>query len=155
MSPVDARMLVLASDAERDWDLVVQNLQKAARVDPGGGGPEAAWVALSLAHAYGAFETLLVRLERASGLPERTGATWHRRLLADAARAVPGLRPSLVPAEVEREWGELLGFRHFLHHAYAADLEASKLRPLVESLSTAVAATEPLVREALRVLREP
>lgn len=154
MSPADARVLALAADAERDWQLVAQNLDRARSVSPGAGVAEAALVALALAHAYAAFETMLVRIERASGLPERAGAAWHRTLLADAARPVAGLRPELVPPAAEQDWAELLSFRHFLHHAYAVGLDARRLELLVTRLERAVAATSPAVTEALRVLRE-
>lgn len=153
MSPVDARLLALIADAERDWELVTVNLDRARGVDPSAGEAEAALVALALAHAYAAFETMLVRIERASGLPARGGASWHRGLLADAARPIPGLRPPLVPADAELDWADLLSFRHFLHHAYAVGLDAAKLQRLVVRLDGAVAATRPVVTEALRAIR--
>lgn len=153
MSPVDARVLVLVADAERDWELVTANLQRARSVDPSPGAPACALVALALAHAYAAFETMLVRVERAAGLPARGGASWHRALLADAARPVEGLRPALVPVDVEPDWADLLTFRHFLHHAYAVGRDAAKLQRLVVRLEHAVAATEPVVTEALRTIR--
>jgi hypothetical protein len=154
VSPADARVLALAADAERDWELVVRNLAQARSVMPAAGAPAAALVALALAHAYAAFETMLIRIERASGLPERTGPSWHRALLADTARPVAGLRPEIVPLAAEGDWAELLSFRHFLHHAYAVGLDAERLARLVERLEAAVTATEPVVREALRSLRE-
>lgn len=49
-------------------------------------------MALSLDHAYQALETILVRIERALGLPERSGPGWHALLLADTALVIPGLR---------------------------------------------------------------
>ncbi len=85
MSPVDARIAQLLAELERDWQSVESNLTRARDVDPGGGDPEAALVALSLHHAYQAFESLLLGLERALGLPERTGANWHSELLYAAA----------------------------------------------------------------------
>ncbi len=153
MSPADARVLALAADAERDWELVVLNLNQARTVAPAAGAPESALVALALAHAYAAFETMLVRIERASGLPERTGPSWHRTLLADASRPIVGLRPELVPPAAESDWADLLSFRHFLHHAYAVGLDAEKLQRLVTRLERTVAATGPVVAEALRAIR--
>jgi hypothetical protein len=154
VSPADARLLALAADAERDWQLVAQNLDRARSVSPAAGAAEAALVALALAHAYAAFETMIIRIERASGLPERAGAVWHRTLLADAARPIAGLRPELVPPAAEQAWAELLSFRHFLHHAYAVGLDAGRLERLVTRLEQAVAATDPTVIEVLRGLRD-
>ena len=155
MSPLDARVLLVAADAERDWQQVETNLRKATALDPALGEPESAYVALALDHAYEAFETMLVRVERAVGLPERSGAAWHRALLGDAARELPGVRPLIVPPEVLADWVDLLGFRHFLRHAYAAELEAEKLRAVAARLARAVAATRPSVQRTLEALRKP
>jgi hypothetical protein len=154
VSPADARVLALVGDAERDWELVLQNLERARTVSPSAGAPQAALVALALAHAYAAFETLLVRVERAAGLPARTASAWHRGLLADAARTIPGLRPALVPAGTEPDWADLLAFRHFLHHAYAVELDPERLARLVVRLESAVAATDPTIREAMHAIRQ-
>jgi hypothetical protein len=93
---------------------------------------------------------VLVAFERALRLPERSGEHWHRALLADAALELTGVRPPLVAEE--RDWEELLAFRHFLRHAYAADLDATRLRKNVACLERALAATAPLLREALAML---
>ena len=93
MSPADARRLQLVSDIRRDWGQVKAQLDAARSVDPGRTAPEAAHVALALHHAYQAFETMLVRIERALGLVERDGATWHMSLLVDASLPLPA-RPS-------------------------------------------------------------
>ena len=109
-------------------------------------------VALSLDHAYQAFENVLVRLERALGLPARTSPAWHRALLADAALAVPGLRPALFPGSVEGDWDELRRFRHFLRHAYPLDLDPRRLRENVGRLQRAVSQTDEPVRAVFRAL---
>ncbi len=116
---------------------------------------QAALVALSLDHAYQAFESMLVRLERMLELTPRLGAEWHRGLLADAALDVPGLRPAIVPAEALRDWFELLSFRHFLRHAYTVDLDASKLARNVECLERAMITSEPSVRAVIASLAAP
>lgn len=154
MSPLDARLSKLASDLRREWDQVRLHAQRAASVDPSRGEPEAALVALSLDHAYQAFESLLIRLERGLGLPERGGATWHAQLLFEAADPIPGLRPAVYPAEVELEWDALRRFRHFLRHAYAVALDPEKLCASAERLARAIAASEPLVRGLLDALSE-
>ncbi len=99
MSPADARVHVLAAELERDFLEVQRRTSRSARVDPAASEPEAAYVALEIDHAYQAFESLVVRLERSLGLASRDGAEWHRRLLEDAARPVAGLRPVVVPVE--------------------------------------------------------
>ncbi len=108
MSPTDARVAVLLQEIRRDWESVRAHAARAEGTDPASGAPEAAYVALSLDHAYQALETLILRVERALGLPERAGATWHAALLADASREVPGLRPAVVPREALPDWEALL-----------------------------------------------
>jgi hypothetical protein len=143
---------MLRAEIERDWEMAVAQLALARTVEPGAGAPEAALVALSLDHAYQAFENVLVRLERALGLPSRTGSDWHRSLLADAALSVAGLRPALFPAEVERDWDELRRFRHFLRHAYPLDLDPERLTRNREYLERAIAETNAPLRAMLLAL---
>jgi len=120
----------------------------SSSVEPEAGAPEAALVALSLDHAYQAFESLLVRVERALGLPERGGAGWHGELLADAALELADLRPPIVTAAAQLHWAALLRFRHFLRHAYAVRLDAELLRRNREHLREAVEVSQPTI-EAL------
>lgn len=142
MSPAEARAAFAVAECRRDWETLKTHLARARSADPSQGAAPAALVALSLDHAYQAFETILVRLERAAGLPERTGVSWHAALLADAAIAIPGLRPPLFPAEAHADWDALLRFRHFLRHAYVVDFDPNKLAANRDRLERAVAATE-------------
>jgi hypothetical protein len=150
VSPAQVRLAGLRAAVERDFKEVERQTRRASSLDPTLGEPQAAFVGLALDHAYQALEQVLVAFERALRLPERTGEHWHRALLADAARALPTIRPPLVASE--RDWEELLSFRHFLRHAYAADLDAARLLKNVAALERAVGATAPLIREALAVL---
>lgn len=152
MSPAQVRLAGLSVEVRRDWEQVERHAKTCASTDPRLGAAEAALVALSLDHAYQAFEQVLVRVEQALRLPERTGHHWHRRLLADATEALPGVRPAIVPKSVERSWEELLGFRHFLRHAYAVELDPERLIRNVEHLQVAVAATSAPMGELLAAL---
>lgn len=152
MSPVDVRMAKVLDEIRRDWDAVEAHLRRAQSVDPATGDPEAALVALSLDHAYQAFETLMVRLERALGLSERSGPSWHIQLLADAGRPLPRVRPPVYPDDVSGDWEGLLRFRHFLRHAYTVELAADRLRRNRAHLATAVSTTRPFVHALLEAL---
>ncbi len=152
MSPLDVRVVALVAELERDWKRVRLQSERAQSVDPRQGGPEAAYVALALDHAYQGFEQILLRLERGLGLPERSGASWQRALLTDAAMALPNVRPAVLPAPAEREWEHLLGFRHFLRHAYGTDLDPIRLARNADRLERAVAATDPVLQELLEAL---
>lgn len=155
MSAQDARARISAAELGRDWRMVGLHLDRARSVSPDAGMAEAALVALSLDHAYQAFESMLVRLERMLELPPRLGGEWHRALLADAALDVPGLRPAIVPAEALRDWFELLGFRHFLRHAYTVDLDGAKLARNVDCLERAMVASDPAVLAVIASLAAP
>ena len=94
---------LLRDDLEREWEQVQSHCTKALQTDPDEGEAEAALVALSLDHAYQAFETLLLRLERALALPERQGALWHAALLEAARSPLPGLRPAILAVEAHED----------------------------------------------------
>ena len=142
----EARVAQLRVDLTRDWDMVCQHLEHAGSVEPSANRASAALVALSLDHAYQAMETLLVRIERALGLAERTGSGWHRAILADAVQPLPGVRGPVLPAPSERDWDELRRFRHFLRHAYTVELDPDRLVPHVVRLERAVTLSDEGVR---------
>lgn len=146
-------MGLLAAEVERDWGAVLQQLRRAVGADPRSSEAHAALVALSRDQAYQAFETLLIRVERALGLPRRSGDAWHRQVLSDAAMPIPGLREVLVPMAAERDWDALRRFRHFLRHAYTTELDPFRLRSNVEHLENAVAASSPYIEGLIDSLR--
>ena len=155
MTSEEARCLALRADLVRNWEMVREHLARARSVSPAAGAPEASHVALSLDHAYQAFETLLVRLERALGLAPRIGAGWHAALLDAAGRELPGLRDAVFPPSARDDWAALLGFRHFLRHAYLVELDANKLATNTVRLERAVAATAASVQALVAAVAVP
>ena len=149
MTAADVRMTMLLAEILRDWQAVFEHLAHAQSVDPASGPANAAYIALSLDHAYQAFETILIRCERSLGLPERQGESWHRALLDEAALPLAGVRPPVYPQTAARDWEELLRFRHFLRHAYHVQLDADRLAANVIRLSRALAATDPYLQTLL------
>lgn len=148
----DARVAALRSELTRDWEMVLRHRDGARSVDPTSGRPESALVALSLDHAYQAFETLLVRIERALGLPERLGAEWHRAILSASARPISDLRAAVVAPDSERDWDELRRFRHFLRHAYTVELDPTRLAAGVVRLECAVSRDDANIRALIDAL---
>ncbi len=65
---------------------------------------------------------------------------------------LPGVRPPVFPREVEKDWDHLLGFRHFLRHAYAVELDPDRLQASVLCLQRAVAATAPALEALVSTL---
>jgi hypothetical protein len=152
MSPADARAALLLAECRRDWEAVHIHLTRARGANPADGPAQAALVALSLDHAYQAFETILLRIERSLGLPARAGSGWHATLLTNAALVIPGLRPPVFPAEATADWDALLRFRHFLRHPYVIDLEADKLAINAGRLERAVSLTDDWLTAVLAAL---
>jgi hypothetical protein len=153
VSPTDARVLLLCAELERDWQQVEHHLARAGSADPASSEHAAAFVALSLDHAYQAFESLLVRIERGLGLPARVGGGRHRELLEHSTLEIPGLRPAIVPPEALVDWATSMSFRYFLRHAYSVELDANRLEQAREALGRAVTATEPRVRALIVALK--
>ena len=58
---------------------------------------------------------------------------------------VPGLRPEIVPKEAFLSLLEILKFCHFLHHAYAVDLNPQHFLSNLDRLRRATAATAPRI----------
>lgn len=152
MSPLEARIAVLLMEITRDWGVVVQRSDEAFDTDARASRADAALVALSIDHAYQAFETVLTRLERSLGLPGRSGETWHAEILADAGVPIAGLRPAVYPPAAAAGWHDARRFRHFLRHAYAVELDPAKLTEVATKLRHAVRLTAPLVQGLLAQL---
>jgi hypothetical protein len=76
---------------------------------------------------YTALESILERVARQIDAEVPSGDRWHRALLAQATVEVPGVRPAILPPELRADLEELLAARHFLRHAYGAELDARRL----------------------------
>ncbi len=152
MSAATNRMALLRAELTRDWEVVERHLERAVTSDPSEDPAKAAFVALALDHAYQAFETLLVRLERALELPARSGGDWHSAVLTDAALELPGVRPAILTADAVLHWNHLRRFRHFLRHAYAVDLDPEHLSNNVRHLRDAVTETAAPLRALIDAL---
>lgn len=110
------------------------------------GSPTLAEAAVALHHAYGAVEAALTRIARAidDGLPE--GSDWHQALLHTMGLAIDKVRPAVLRPETRALLQRLLGFRHFFRHAYALELDGTRL----EDLRACAQAVLPLLSEDLR-----
>jgi len=110
------------------------------------GPPTLAEAAVALHHAYGAVEAALTRIARAidDGLPE--GSDWHQALLHTMGLAIDKVRPAVLRPETRAFLQRLLGFRHFFRHAYALELDGTRLEDLRACAQTVL----PLLSEDLR-----
>lgn len=92
---------------------------------------QAAAAALALERAYTALESILERATRTLEGEAPSGPDWHRRLLDGALLAIDRVRPALLGQTSYGAADELLRFRHFLRHAYSADLDPQRVTDLV------------------------
>jgi anion-transporting ArsA/GET3 family ATPase len=87
-------------------------------------------LALALARTYSTVEALLERTARTLEGGTPPAEDWHRALLRNATLKIEHVRPAILSAQSVDAADELRRFRHFLVHAYAADLNASRLQSL-------------------------
>lgn len=106
-------------------------------------------VALDVHRWYTALESLIERVERVLGALPISSERRHRELLEGATLELQGARPALLPRELLPDLLDLLGFRHFLRHAYVVELDPERLRVVVVRFErTAPRVVESLVRFA-------
>lgn len=79
------------------------------------------------------FETIARRLDPAFPSGER----WHRDLLEQMRQEIPGARPAVLSPESVDRLDEFLAFRHRVRNLYGFNLEAKRLRELLERLPKA------------------
>lgn len=84
---------------------------------------------------YTGAERIFVRIadELNGGVPR--GEQWHRQLLQDMALDLPDVRPAVITAELAKELGDYLRFRHVFRNVYGFVLEAERMQPLQEGLA--------------------
>lgn len=88
---------------------------------------ELAGVATLLHNFYNGVENILKRILIEKGLSIPQGDAWHKELLNLAESE------NVISPQIKIELGEFLAFRHFFSHAYALDLYAERMEPLVQS----------------------
>jgi hypothetical protein len=117
--------------AERRVAEVASVLSAATGPGPDRGGVAIAAVALD--HYYTSIESSLEMIGHVFDSMTPTGADWHRALLASASAGTT-TRPTVLSPETASDLKDLLAFRHFLRHAYAADLEWKRMCDVAAAL---------------------
>ena len=88
---------------------------------------ELAGVATLLHNFYNGVENILKRVLFEKGISIPQGNTWHKELLNLSEQE------KIISPQIKNQLGEFLAFRHFFSHAYALDLYAERMEPLVKS----------------------
>ncbi len=87
-----------------------------------------AGVATILHNFYNGIENILKLIIQENHIPLPEGGSWHKELLNLA------VEKKIITELTKYQVGEYLAFRHFFCHAYALDLYAERLEPLVENI---------------------
>ena len=90
---------------------------------------ELAGVAALLHSFYNGSENIIKRILIEKGVSIPQGSSWHKELLNVA------VDEGIISHDVKEKLGEFLAFRHFFSHAYAIDIYAERMEPLVKSVS--------------------
>ena len=88
---------------------------------------ELAGVATLLHNFYNGIENILKRILIEKGISIPQGSAWHKELLNLSEQE------NIITPQMKQQLGEFLAFRHFFSHAYALDLYAERMEPLVKS----------------------
>lgn len=139
MSPEARSLIKLAAEIRRDLAAAGERLEglRGRRGDLVAGDPVlASFFALSLHSYYTAVETSWERIARHfdGGVP--SGERSPQELLEAMALELPGLRPRVISNASLGPLRELLGFRHFVRHAYAVAWRAARLGELADLASS-------------------
>jgi len=117
-------------------------------------------LAVGLHRWYTAIESIVERAERFFGTMP-AGPEWHMELLAGAVVEIPDVRPAILPPTCHDELRNLAKFRHFFRHAYAVELDgtrllalAADLRAVAEPVMAAIRTMESFLKSASRALSE-
>jgi hypothetical protein len=111
---------------------VAQVASAGSTVSPSRG--EVALAALALDRYYTSLESAFEMIARDLDGSLPSGADWHRALLAQMSRPGPAREAVLRDTTAER-LREVLRFRHFLRHAYAVDLDWSRMVDVAAGLT--------------------
>ena len=88
---------------------------------------ELAGVATLLHNFYNGIENIFKRILIEKGISIPQGSAWHKELLNLSEQE------GIITPNMKQRLGEFLAFRHFFSHAYALDLYAERMEPLVKS----------------------
>jgi len=135
MFPDPRAFVRLAAELRRDLGSASERLEGLAsrRVGLPGGDPVlASFFTLSLHSYYTAIETSFERIARHLDGGAPTGERSHQELLEAMALELPGLRPAVISPPTLENLRELLGFRHFVRHAYAVTWHGPRLGALAD-----------------------
>lgn len=91
-------------------------------------------LALSLHNFYNGLERIFETIARQLDPTFPAGERWHRDLLMQMGREIPGVRPALLSTGSVEMLDEFLAFRHRVRNIYTFQLDAERLHALLDRL---------------------
>ena len=109
-------------------------------------------VALNLHSFYNGLERILVVIARELDPIFPSGDRWHRDLLEQMGREIPEKRPAILSERTRDLLDEFLAFRHLIRSLYAFELDAERLKYLLDRLPEALSSTKHDIESFCRLL---
>jgi hypothetical protein len=137
-NPVSLKLRALLEKLTLDLAAAERRVAEVASVlgTTTGPGPDRGGVAITavaLDHYYTSIESSLEMIGHVFDSMTPTGADWHRALLLLVGTGT-ATRPAVLSPKTASDLKDLLAFRHFLRHAYAADLEWKRMCDVAAAL---------------------
>ena len=89
-------------------------------------------VALNLHGFYSGLERLFELVATVVDNNKPQGDEWHKELLEQMSKEIPGVRPAVISEEVRRRLDEYRRFRHLIRNVYTFKLDPPKVGELLE-----------------------
>ncbi len=122
-----------ASEIKKIRDLALRRWQKALRDEDYLGS-----VAFDLHSFYQGVERIFEAFAKSIDRTVPSGDGWHKRLLVQMTEEVPGIRPAVISEETRTALDRYRTFRHLARNIYTFNLDAKRIRSLVENLPDTV-----------------
>jgi len=95
-------------------------------------------VALNIHSFYNGLERIFEVIARQLDPVFPSGERWHRDLLEQMSREIPEVRPAVLSAETVALLDDFLAFRHLIRGLYAFNLDAERLKQLLDQVPEAL-----------------
>lgn len=109
-------------------------------------------VALNLHSFYNGLERIFVVIARELDPVFPSGERWHRDLLEQMGREIPEKRPAILSERTRDLLDEFLAFRHLIRSLYAFELDAERLKYLLDRLPEALSSAKHDIESLCRLL---
>ena len=109
-------------------------------------------VALNLHSFYNGLERIFAVIARQLDTAFPSGEQWHRDLLEQMSRETPKERPAVLSPDTIALLDDFLAFRHLIRSLYAFELDAERLRYLLDRLPQALSHAKRELNSFCRLL---